>query len=103
MDAITGVDVPGAGVASLHEHQHDGATGNMRMIPVATYPVAAGATLRLAPGGAHVMIERPARRYRRGERFRLLVRFAHGGIVSAELTVITYADLDTAVAPTAPR
>lgn len=98
-DSVVGVEVPGAGTASLHEHQHDMATGNMRMVPVAAYPIAAGAMLRLAPGGAHVMIEKPARSYARGERFRLLVRFAHGGIVPAEVSVITYADLDSATAP----
>ncbi len=98
-DSVVGVEVPGAGAASLHEHQHDMATGNMRMVPTKAYPVGPGETLRLAPGGAHVMIEKPARTFVRGERFRVLVRFAHGGIVPAELSVITYADLDTATAP----
>jgi protein SCO1/2 len=102
-DSIVAVEVPGAGVATMHEHQHDMATGNMRMVPVAAYPVGAGATLRLAPGGAHVMIEKPARAYTRGERFRLLVRFAHGGTIPAEVTVITYADLDSATAPSVTR
>lgn len=97
-DSVVAVEVPGAGVASMHEHQHDMATGAMRMIPSAAYPVNAGATMRLAPGGAHVMIEKPARAYTRGERFRLLVRFAHGGVVTTEVSVITYADLDTATA-----
>ncbi len=97
-DSVVAVEVPGAGAASLHEHQHDQATGNMRMMPAAAYEVPAGGTVRLAPGGAHVMIEKPSRAYTRGERFRLLVRFAHGGVVTTELSVITYADLDTATA-----
>jgi protein SCO1/2 len=97
-DSVIGVEVAGAGTATLHEHQHDMATGAMRMVAATAYPVPAGGTFRLAPGGAHVMIEKPARSFRRGERLRVLVRFAHGGVVPAELTVITYADVDTATA-----
>lgn len=97
-DSVVAVQAPGAGIATMHEHLHDMASGAMRMVATSAYPLAAGATMRLAPGGAHVMIEKPARVYTRGERFRLLVRFAHGGVVTTEVSVITYADLDTATA-----
>jgi protein SCO1/2 len=98
-DSVVGVEVAGAGQASLHEHEHDMKSGAMRMVPATSYPVGAQGVLQLAPGGAHVMIEKPARLFTRGEKLRGLVRFGRAGSVPVDVTVITYADLDSATAP----
>lgn len=97
-DSIVGVEIAGGGKASLHEHQHDVKSGAMRMVPARSYPLPVGATLQLAPGRAHVMVERGPRPIVAGDRLRGLVRFARGGVVPIEIRVITYADVDSATA-----
>jgi len=102
-DTIVAVGTEAIGPSSLHMSMEDKAAGTMRMMSVSTLEVPAHGSVRLAPGGYHGMIGPLTRPLVRGERVALTVRFEHAGIVRADATVITYADLDTATAPTGAK
>lgn len=104
-DTIVSIGTEAIGPATLHQSMQDKVAGTVHMMPVTALEVPARGAARLAPGGYHGMIAPLARPLVRGERIALTVRFEHGGVVRAEATVITYADVDTATAPnsTAPN
>ena len=98
-DTIVSIGTEAIGPATLHQSMQDKVAGTVHMMPVTALEVPARGTARLAPGGYHGMIAPLARPLVRGERIALTVRFEHGGVVRADATVITYADVDTATAP----
>jgi periplasmic copper chaperone A len=53
---IVGAASPVAGRAELHTHVHDHATGMMQMRHLDAIELPAGETVRLAPGGLHIML-----------------------------------------------
>lgn len=73
---LRGVELPGLekAVADLHTTVNDG--GISRMRPLATLAIPAGAEVRMAPGGVHLMLS--GVKLRAGERLLLRLRFAGG-------------------------
>jgi hypothetical protein len=84
-DTITGISTPVAATASLHQSSME--NGVMHMAPVPSLPVAAGATVTLAPGGYHIMLEGLKAPLKAGDQFPLTVVFDHAGPVTTTVTV----------------
>lgn len=84
-ETLVAVETPAARRASLHEtHTHDGVSG---MRPRERIVIESGSTLRMAPGGLHVMLEGLERDLRVGERIPVTLRFASGRTVAVIATV----------------
>jgi periplasmic copper chaperone A len=111
-DTLVGVTTPAAQRAELHE-ESNAMRGMMHgvmhgtpgmsdaqhvamMRSVAAIPLAPGATVRLAPGGYHVMLMQPAA-IQRGGTVPVTLRLARIGTIQATARVIGYADVDSAV------
>ena len=79
------------GSAQLHDVvTEDGLT---RMQHVASLPIPAGATVRLAPGGYHVMLSELAAPLEVGQTLPVALVFARGGTVRFAAPVLTYTDV----------
>ena len=86
-DTLTGVRSP-IGQASLHESTTDGGIARMRPIPAGEgLVVPSNGKLRLAPGGAHVMIAALKRPLAPGDRFSLTLEFAKSADRKVTVTV----------------
>jgi copper(I)-binding protein len=72
--------------AGLHTHIMDGEV--MRMRPVDAIDVPAGSTVRLEPGGLHIMFVGLARPLEEGERFAATLSFERSGAVVVEFAVM---------------
>lgn len=97
-DSIVAIDAGDLGNATLHRSMTD-ASGSMMMHAIPGIELAPGGSVRLAPGGYHGMIEPVSRALRRGEQIPVAVRFARGGTIRVDATVIAYSDVDTATTP----
>lgn len=76
------------GEAMLHESTLDGGVMRMRPIdPAQGLVVPSNGSLRLAPGGAHVMVSNLKRPLRAGDRFDLTLLFAKAGPQKVTITV----------------
>lgn len=64
------------------------------MMPVAHVVVKAGATLRLVPGGMHVMLMKLSRKPAVGDGVPVRLRFARAGDLSIAADVVPYADVE---------
>lgn len=84
-DRLVSAASPAARVVELHTHIRDGDV--MRMRPVADIPVPPGQTVRLQPGGLHVMLIGLARPLERGQQIPVTLRFERGGEVTVMLDV----------------
>jgi len=84
-DRLLAVTSPLAGKVELHETQRDGDV--MRMRPVDTIPLPAGAAVALAPGGLHVMLIGLTRPLAAGETVPLTLRFASAAEVTVQAAV----------------
>jgi copper(I)-binding protein len=73
------------GAVELHEMRMDG--GVMRMRALDAIEVPAGASVRLAPGGNHLMLMRPARALRAGDRVRIEFEVEGAAAVGADFVV----------------
>lgn len=76
---------PVAGLVELHSMSMDGNVMRMRAVP--SIDVAAGATVKLAPGGLHVMLQDLKRPLKEGERVPMTLVFERAGEVKVELAV----------------
>ena len=78
-DALLGVAAP-AGRTELHEtvREGGGAGRASQMRPVERVAIPAGETVRLAPGGYHVMLLQPALEWQPGDTVTAIFRFASG-------------------------
>jgi copper(I)-binding protein len=85
-DRLLSAGSPVARVVELHTHIREGEV--MRMRPVADIPLPPGQTVRLQPGGLHVMLIGLTRPLERGERVPLTLRFERGGEVTVMLEVL---------------
>ena len=87
-DTLVGARFEGAQDVQVHETYDagDGLRG-MREVP-AGVPVPAGATVRLAPGGYHVMLLGLSRPLAEGDSLDLVAEFARAGAVPVRVAVV---------------
>jgi copper(I)-binding protein len=93
-EALIAVDAP-AQRTELHEtvREGEGAGMRMRMRPVAQIEVPAGGEARLAPGGYHVMLLRPALEWVPGDAVTAIFRFASGAMRTVQARVVAPDDV----------
>lgn len=84
-DRLVSAASPAARVVELHTHIREGEV--MRMRPVPDIPVPPGETVRLQPGGLHVMLIGLTRPLQQGEQVPVTLRFERGGEVTVMLEV----------------
>lgn len=85
-DRLVGASSPEAARVELHATSMDG--GVMRMRPVeGGLAIPPGATVSLAPGGMHLMIIAPLRRFAAGEAVEMTLMFARAGAVHVMFAV----------------
>ena len=78
-DRLIGEDSPAAARVSIHESRMVGAMMTMRSLPALALPP--GVSVRLAPGGLHLMLEGLRRPLKIGDRGAITLRFEHAGSV----------------------
>lgn len=85
-DALLSVSTPGASSVEIHETSTD-TSGMTGMHPVARIDVPAGGTVKLAPGGFHLMIMGLTKPLEVGGKLELDLVFEHAGkvVVQAEV------------------
>ena len=74
-----------AGSVELHTMSMDGNVMRMRMAP--SIDVAPGATVKLAPGGLHVMLQDIKQPLKKGDKFPMTLVFERAGEVKVEIVV----------------
>ena len=82
---VTGVESPTAGHAMIHETKIE--AGLSRMRPHEQLAIAPGATIKLQPGGLHVMMHDLKRPLTVGEKVPLVIALSGGATVTAAATV----------------
>ena len=82
---LTAVETPLAGKAEVHETTEK--DGVMRMAPAGPQRVPSGGSVRMAPGGLHVMLMNLAQPLKQGQTLPLTLRFTDGSSleVSAQI------------------
>lgn len=89
-DRLISVASPDAPVVEIHEMRKDGEVMRMRRVAdgVAINP---RSTVRLAPGGIHLMFIDPVRSFAEGEKVRATLRFQSGAVreVTFEVRAVT--------------
>lgn len=87
-DALIGASSPAAGMVEIHQTTTD-TSGMTGMHPVARIDVPAGATVRLEPGGFHIMMPSVSAPLVAGQTVELDLVFEHAGkvIVQADVRV----------------
>lgn len=91
-DTLEGATARVAAIVELHRSVMSG--GTMTMEPVAGVGVAAGDTLRLEPGGYHLMLRDLAAPLAPGDTFTVELRFRRGGAVPVQAVVVPYSALE---------
>jgi copper(I)-binding protein len=94
-DTLDSLTMPPARAEVHQTMEHRG--GMAMMMRAAPLSIAAGTTLRLAPGGYHVMLTGLPTTLRRGDSLSFVLHFRRLGARHAVAHVITYADVDTAL------
>jgi copper(I)-binding protein len=84
-DRLVGASTPDAARVEMHITRVENDVAKMR--EVKAFDIAPGETLKLEPGGAHLMLVSPKRVYQAGERVPLTLRFEKAGELKVELTV----------------
>jgi copper(I)-binding protein len=100
-DELLAISTEAAAVAEIHRTEHEG--GTMKMAPVESLTVPAGARVDLAPGGYHVMLLELEGHLFPGDRFDVTLRFRHAGEVVARARVIRHEDVDELLGTAAER
>jgi len=85
-DTLLRVSVPAATSAMLHQSS-TGPDGVTSMLPVPTLVVPAGATVTLAPGGYHLMVDGAPASLVAGDHLEIDLEFEHAGTVMVEAEV----------------
>lgn len=85
-DTLLGASTPSARAVEIHTHVVEG--GLQRMIGVAELALPAGQTVRLEPGGLHLMLIDLAAPLAPGTKVALSLRFAAAGTIELEVPVI---------------
>jgi copper(I)-binding protein len=84
-DRLLAISSPIAGKAEIHESRL--VNGNVEMRPVASVECPAGATVKIAPGGLHVMLLGLTHPLTAGMQFPLLLRFRDAGTLTVQVVV----------------
>ncbi|CAA7627576.1 copper chaperone PCu(A)C [Magnetospirillum sp. SS-4] len=84
-DSLVAATTPAAGRIEFHAHVHQ--DGLMKMRRQDKVDLAAGQTVRFAPGGLHLMLHDLKGQLRPGQSFPLTLTFAAAGDVSVTVTV----------------
>jgi copper(I)-binding protein len=71
--------------AELHTHLNDNGVMKMRQIP--DIPVEAGATVKLQPGGLHIMLMDLKQPLKEGDKIPMTLRFEKAGEVKVDVHV----------------
>lgn len=82
---LTGVQTTAFGMAMLHQTRTEGGTSKMMAVDKATVP--ANGTLAFAPGGYHVMFEKPTQAVKAGASIPVTFSFSDGEKVTSECAV----------------
>lgn len=82
---LVGVQTDAYGMAMLHQTQSNGSTSAMVMVDKA--PVPANGTLKFAPGGYHLMLEKPKHALKVGTSIPMTFKFDDGENVTSECAV----------------
>lgn len=85
-DRLLGASTPLAARVSLHRSSEQGGVMSMTPIP-GGLDIPAGATVKIAPGGYHLMLEGLKRGLQAGAHFPATLRFAHAGAERVEVQV----------------
>jgi copper(I)-binding protein len=84
-DSLVRATTPRAGGAELHSMSMDGNIMRMRQVP--SIAAAPGATVKLEPGGLHLMLTGLKQPLKAGERFPLTLYFQKAGQVTVDIVV----------------
>ena len=76
----------------IHEMVMSGDVMKMRAI-LDGIPIAAGATVRLEPGGLHLMLMRPKHALMMGSKYNVTLQFRNAGTVTLPFTVAPLKDI----------
>lgn len=82
---LVGVETNAFGMAMLHQTQSNGSTSSMDMVDKA--PVPANGTLKFAPGGYHLMLEKPTHALKVGMSIPMTFEFDDGEKVTSQCKV----------------
>ncbi|WP_246327228.1 copper chaperone PCu(A)C [Burkholderia guangdongensis] len=82
---LTDVETDAFGMAMLHQTQRNGSTSTMVMVDKATVP--ANGTLKFAPGGYHLMLEKPKQPLKVGMSIPMTFSFGDGEKVASQCRV----------------
>jgi copper(I)-binding protein len=84
-DQLVAASTPIAVEAQLHQTSMD--NGVIKMRPIAALDLKAGATVKLAPGGYHLMLDNLKQPLKDGDSFPLTLTFAKSGKQDVQVTV----------------
>ena len=84
-DRLLGATTPEAARVEMHVSRIEKDIAKMR--EVKAFDIVPGDTLKLEPGGAHLMLVAPKRVFKAGERVPLTLRFERAGELNVELSV----------------
>ena len=84
-DSLVRASTPRAQTTELHSMSMDGNIMRMRQVPAVA--AAAGATVKLEPGGYHLMLLGLKQPLKAGERFPLTLHFEKAGQLTVEIVV----------------
>jgi copper(I)-binding protein len=82
---LVGVQTDAFGMAMLHQTQSNGSTSSMIMVEKAAVP--ANGTLKFAPGGYHLMLEKPKHALKIGTSIPMTFKFDDGEKVTSDCAV----------------
>jgi copper(I)-binding protein len=84
-DALVGASTPAAARVEMHETSM--VDGVARMRPLSEIVIAPGATVKIAPGGIHLMLVDLEAALERGKTVPLVLEFRHAGKVTVQLAI----------------
>ena len=90
-DTLAAIETSAGGSATLHDMVHE--DGTMRMQPTGPMTIAQHDSLRLAPGGYHVMLSDLYRRPQVGDTIRVELVFSRAGTIEFNVPVLRYSDV----------
>lgn len=100
-DTLIGAEIEAAGRVTLHTQALS--DGMVRMEPLAFVELPAGGEVRLAPGGIHLMIEKPEAGLVAGDSLEITLLLRRKGRVPIEAEVVSYTSLGEAIGGAAPE